>query len=303
MDKFQAMQVFQRIVEANSLSRAAETLGLPASSVTTILKNLEAELGTRLLQRTTRRLSLTPEGADYLQRTRRILDDLESVEASFPGRTGKPSGHLKVDMVMSIGRQIVLPQLHDFRDRFPDIVLTLRLGDRMVDVVEEGLGCAIRSGILPDSPTLVARKLGAFQWMTCASPAYLEKFGEPRNVEALRAHECIGYALSRGGRVLDWEFTTADETIQFTPRGHLFVSDTNSYVDCGVAGLGIVRAGSYVMTPLIRARRLVPILTQFGAPSVPVSVVYARNRHLAPAVRAFVDWTSELFRKSPDLRH
>ncbi len=300
MDRLQAMQVFQRIVETNNLSRAAETLGLPASSVTTILKRLEAELGTRLVQRTTRKLSLTPEGVAYLQHTKRILDDLESVEASFPGRGGKPSGHLKVDVVMSIGRQIILPRLGGFRERYPDVTLTLRLGDRVVNLVEEGLGCAIRTGQLPDSPTLVTRKLGEFQWITCASPAYLEEFGEPRDIDALRKHECIGYALSRGGRVLDWEFLAGGEVTRFTPRGHLLVNDTESYVDCGTAGLGIVRAGSYLVNPQIRADRLHPILTQYAAPSVPVSVVYAQNRHLAPAVRAFIDWISDLFTRNQD---
>jgi LysR family transcriptional regulator for bpeEF and oprC len=294
------MQVFQRIVETNSLSRAAETLGLPASSVTTILKNLEAQLGVKLLQRTTRRLSLTPDGAAYLEHTRRILDDIAAVEASFPGATGKPGGHLKVDVVMSIGREVIIPRLGEFRERYPDVTLTLHLGDRAVDVVEEGLGCAIRTGELADSTTLVGRKLGEFRWMTCASPAYLQKHGEPHDIDALQAHECIGYALSRGGRILDWEFMSADETIRVAPRGHLIVNDTESYVDCGVAGLGIVRAGNYLLGPHVSAGRLRPILTQYAAAPVPVSMVYARNRHLSPTVRAFYDWVLEVFATIPD---
>lgn len=299
MDRIQAMQVFQRIVESNSLSRAAETLGLPASSVTTILQNLEAQLGVKLLQRTTRRLSLTPDGAAYLEHTRRILNDIAAVEASFPGATGKPGGHLKVDIVMSIGRMIILPRLNEFRNRYPDVTLTVHLGDRVVDVVEEGLGCAIRTGELPDSTTLIGRKLAEFQWMTCASPTYLEIHGEPSDIDALHEHECIGYALSRGGRILDWEFKSANETRHFTPRGHLIVNDTESYVDCGVAGLGIVRAGNYLMAPHVSAGRLHPILRQYAASPIPVSMIYARNRHLSPTVRAFLNWTLEVFASTP----
>lgn len=299
MDRIQAMQVFHRIVETNSLSRAAETLGMPASSVTTILKNLETQLGVRLLQRTTRRLSLTPDGAAYLAHTRRILDDIAAVEASFPGTDGTPSGHLKVELVMSIGRQVIIPRLDEFRARCPDVRLTLHLGDRTVDLVEEGLSCAIRTGELADSSTLVGRRLGEFRWMTCASPGYLERHGEPQDVEALQAHECIGYALSRSGRVLDWEFEHASETSRFTPGARLVVNDADSYVDCGVAGLGIVRAGSYLLNPLVREGRLRQVLAHCTAPPVPVSMVYARNRHLSPAVRAFHEWAAQLFRDMP----
>lgn len=299
MDRIQAMQVFHRIVETNSLSRAAETLGMPASSVTTILKNLETQLGVRLLQRTTRRLSLTPDGAAYLAHTRRILDDIAAVEASFPGVGGTPSGHLKVELVMSIGRQIIIPRLDEFRARCPEVRLTLHLGDRTVDLVEEGLSCAIRTGELADSSTLVGRRLGEFRWMTCASPSYLQKHGEPRDVEELQSHECIGYALSSSGRVLDWQFELDGKTTRFTPGARLIVNDAESYVDCGTAGLGIVRAGSYLLSPLVRNGSLLTVLAGYTSPSVPVSMVYARNRHLSPAVRAFYDWTAELFRNMP----
>lgn len=299
MDRIQAMQVFHRIVETHSLSRAAETLGLPASSVTTILKNLETQLGVRLLQRTTRKLGLTPDGAAYLEHTRRILDDIAAVEASFPGVGGTPSGHLKVELVMSIGRQVIIPRLDEFRARCPEVRLTLHLGDRTVDLVEEGLGCAIRTGALADSSTLVGRRLGEFRWMTCASPGYLARHGEPQDIEALQAHECIGYALSRNGRVLDWDFERNAEVSRFTPGARLTVNDAESYVDCGVAGLGIVRAGSYMLEPLVRDGRLRTVLSHYTAAPVPVSLIYARNRHLSPAVRAFHEWAVELFRDMP----
>jgi LysR family transcriptional regulator for bpeEF and oprC len=294
------MQVFLRIVETNSLVKAAETLGLGASSVTTILKNLETQLGVRLLDRTTRRLSLTPDGAVFIEHCRRILDEVASVEASFPGSTGRPSGPLKVNVVPSIGRSVIIPRLHEFRSRCPEVILSLQLTDRTVDLVEEGVGCVLRTGALADSSTLVGKRIGTFSWMTCASPAYLASRGEPVDVASLQEHECIGYASSRTGRAMEWEFALAGDLTSFTPVGHLLVNDAESYVDCAVAGLGIVRAGSYLLLPHIRAGRLTLLLTQYSTPPVPVSVLYARNRHLSPAIRAFIDWSAELLRGAPD---
>lgn len=299
MDRFQAMQVFRRIVEVNSFSKAAETLGLPASSVSSVVQGLEAHLGVRLLQRTTRRLSLTPDGTVFYEHCRRILDEVDEVEASFPGVAGKPRGRLKVDAVTSLCKAVLIPKLQEFQAQYPDIELTLALSDRTVDLVQEGVDCALRAGSLTDSSTLVGRQIGAFEWLTCASPAYLAKYGEPADVAALRTHKTIGYTLSRTGRTLEWEFIADGESEHFQPSGSLFLNDTESYVACGVEGLGIIRAGSYLLQPLVKAGKLKPVLTQYQAPSVPVSLLYARNRHLSPTVRAFYEWTVARFAESP----
>jgi LysR family transcriptional regulator for bpeEF and oprC len=299
MDRVQAMRVFVRIAETNGLGRAAETLGMPASSVTTILKTLEAELGVQLIQRTTRRQSLTADGEVYLDHARRVLDDIAAVGAGFAGAKSSPAGRLKVDVVMSIGRQLLIPHLADFQRRFPSIVLTLNLSDRTADVVEEGLACAIRTGVVPDSATLVARPLGQFHWVTCASPDYLERAGAPGDLEDLAGHACIGYAGHRTGRPLDWVFLKDGEIHRHTPSGTLFLSDAEAYVACALEDLGIIHAGDFLLNQHVAAGSLVPLLTDYTSPAIPVSMVYARHRQLSPVVRTFHAWVSELFGASP----
>lgn len=299
MDRLQAMQVFRRIIEVNSFSKAAETLGLPASSVTSIVKGLEAHLGVRLIQRTTRRLNLTPDGTVYFEHCQRILREIDDVEANFPGVAGRPRGRLKVDAVTSLCKAVLIPHLEEFQEQYPDIELTLALSDRTIDLVQEGVDCALRTGALADSSTLVGRQVGAFEWVTCASPSYIEKHGEPEDVASLASHRTIGYTLSRTGRPLEWELERDGQIEQFQPGGSLFVNDTESYVACGVAGLGVIRAGSYLLEPLVQAGKLCRLLTSYSAPKVPVSLLYARNRHLSPTVRAFYEWAAARFSESP----
>jgi LysR family transcriptional regulator for bpeEF and oprC len=295
MDRFQAMQVFQRIVEVNSFNKAAETLGLPASSVTHIVKNLEAHLGVRLLQRTTRRLSLTQDGERYYEHCKHILEEMESVEGSFPGLEGKPRGRLRVDVPTSLGKTVLIPALNDFRARYPEIALTLTLTDRTVDLVQEGIDCAIRTGALADSSTLIGRQIGAFAWLTCAAPDYLATAGEPKDLTALRSHQTIGYMLSRTGRPMAWQFELDGQTVLFHPAGNLVVNDTESYIACGLEGLGIIRAGSFLLQPYLALGRLTQVLAELVSPPVPVSLLYVRNRHQRPAVRVFIEWVQALF--------
>lgn len=192
MDRLQAMQVFTRVVDTNSFTKAAETLSLPRASVTTIIQNLEAFLGVRLMHRTTRRLSLTPDGAAYYERCVRILAEVEETEASFQINNRKPHGKLRVDMPGSLGRLVVIPALNEFRDRYPDIDLQLGLSDRPVDLLQEGVDCVIRVGALQDS-SLVARRVGLFEGVTVASRAYLERYGEPRSIDDLADHRAVNY--------------------------------------------------------------------------------------------------------------
>ncbi|WP_137924152.1 LysR family transcriptional regulator [Cupriavidus sp. 2SB] len=295
MDRFQAMQVFQRIVEVNGFNKAAETLGLPASSVTHIVKSLEAHLGVRLLQRTTRRLRLTEDGERYYEHCKRILEDMESVEGSFPGLQGMPRGRLKIDVPTSLGKTVLIPALKDFRTQYPDIALTLTLTDRTVDIVQEGIDCAIRTGALADSSTLVGRQIGSFEWLTCASPEYLASAGLPLDLAALRSHQAVGYMLSRTGRPMAWHFEVDGQVIAFHPNGNLVVNDTESYIACGLEGLGIIRAGSFLLRPYLDSGRLTQILPQLTSSPVAVSLLYVRNRHLPPPVRAFIDWVQALF--------
>lgn len=292
MDRLQSMQIYTRVVEMQSFSRAAESLSLPPSRVTRVVKELEAFLGVRLLQRTTRHISLTPDGLVYFDECKRLLADIESVEASFPGSAGKPRGRLRVDMTLSLARLVVLPRVSQFLDCFSEVQLTLSASDRTVELVQEGIDCVIRAGTPEDSPTLVAKRIGAFEWITCASPAYLARHGTPQTLEDLANHHAVGYLSSRTARSLEWNFVVDGESRCISMPERLIVNDTDAYVTSAIEGLGIIRAGSYMVRQHLQSGQLQRILANYAAPSAPLSVLYPRNRHLSPTVRAFVDWVA-----------
>ncbi|WP_144629848.1 LysR family transcriptional regulator [Bordetella genomosp. 13] len=298
MDRLQSMQIFARVVEMHSFSRAAESLSLPPSRVTRAVKELETFLGVRLLQRTTRHISLTPDGTLYYDHCRRLLADIEAVESSFPGSAGQPRGRLRVDMTLSLARLVVLPSIDDFQSRFPDVELTLTVADRTVELVQEGIDCVIRAGTPEDSPTLVARRIGGFDWVTCASPQYLARHGTPTSLEDLARHQAVGYLSSKTARPLDWHFVVDGEERCIRMRERLIVNDTDAYVACGLEGLGLIRAGSYMVLQHLLSGRLRQVLAGYTAPAAPLSVLYPKNRHLSPTVRAFVDWVGEIMRKA-----
>lgn len=292
MDRLQSMQIFARVVEMHSFARAADSLSLPPSRITRAVKDLETYLGVRLLQRTTRHISLTPDGAVYFDHCRRLLADIEAVEAGFAGNAAKPRGRLRVDMTLSLARLVVLPSIKDFQSRFPDVELTLSVSDRTVELVQEGIDCVIRAGVPEDSPTLVSKRIGAFDWVTCASPDYLALHGTPRRLEDLDNHHAVGYLSTRTARPMEWNFVVDGEQRSIRMRDRLIVNDTDAYVACALEGLGLIRAGSYMVLPHLISGRLKRVLADYSAPAAPLSVMYPRNRHLSPTVRAFVDWIS-----------
>jgi len=296
MDRIQSMQIYTRVVEMQSFSRAAESLSLPPSRVTRVVKELEAFLGVRLLQRTTRHISLTPDGLLYFDECKRLLADIEAVEASFPGSAGKPRGRLRVDMTLSLLRLVVLPRVKEFLDCFPEVRLTLSASDRTVELVQEGIDCVIRAGTPEDSPTLVARRIGGFEWITCASPEYIERHGAPQTLEDLPDHMAVGYLSYRTARSLEWHYVVDGETRSITMPEHLVVNDTDAYVTAAIEGLGIIRAGSYMVLEALKSGKLQRVLANYSAPFAPLSVIYPRNRHLSPTVRAFVDWVATVVR-------
>ncbi|RRH85618.1 LysR family transcriptional regulator [Variovorax beijingensis] len=297
MDRLQSMQIFARVVEMHSFTRAADSLFMPKSRVTRAVKDLEKFLGARLLQRTTRHISLTPEGTLYFEHCKRLLADIEGVESSFPGRAGQPRGCLRVDMTLSLARLVVLPCIKDFQTRFPDVELTLTASDRTVELVQEGIDCVIRAGTPEDSATLVAKRIGSFEWVTCASPEYLARHGPPESLEDLANHEAVGYLSSRTARTMDWNFEVNGEHRSVRMRERLIVNDTDAYVTCGLEGLGLIRAGSYMVRPYLLSGRLRQVLADHASPTVPLSVLYPQNRQLSPTVRAFADWVAEVVRR------
>jgi LysR family transcriptional regulator, regulator for bpeEF and oprC len=298
MDRLQGMKVFTRVVETNSFTRAAETLDLPRASVTTIIQNLEAHLKVRLLQRTTRRLSLTPDGAAYYERCVRILADIEETESSLSQAQRAPRGKLRVDMPGGLGKLVVMPKIDEFHERYPDIDLMVGFGDKPVDLIQEGVDCVIRIGTLQDS-SLVARRIGVFDRATVASPLYLQKHGTPRNIDDLENHFAVNYFLGRTGRVMDWSFVVGEQTVDVKMRGKIAVNDAEAYLSGALKGVGLVQAPRFMALPHLASGELVEVLTDWKPQPLPISAVYPHNRHLSPTVRVFVDWAAELFGRCP----
>lgn len=293
MDKFQAMQVFTRVVDCNSFSAAADSLQMPRSSVTTIIQTLESHLKVRLLHRTTRRISVTPDGAAYYDRCARILAEVEDSEASFSAAIS-PRGKLKVDMPGSISRLIVVPALDDFHSRYPDIDVMLGVSDKPVDLIQEGVDCAIRMGYLPDS-TLIARRIGASEFATVASRDYIERYGEPKSLTDLDRHVAVNYFSSRNGRIMEMDFVVDGKPVEVRMRSRLAANDGDAYLHCGLQGLGLIQVPYFLALEHIEAGELVEVLRQWRPVPFPIWAVYPQSRHLSPHVRAFVDWISERF--------
>jgi LysR family transcriptional regulator for bpeEF and oprC len=294
MDRIQAMQIFIRVAEAGSFVRAAETLSLPSSTVTSTIKNLEKYLQVRLLNRTTRRVSLTPEGLQYLAQCREILALIEHTEASLADSNRRPRGRLRVDMPGGIAHFIVLPNLKDFYRLYPDIYLMIGVSDRQVDLVQEGVDCVIRTGELTDS-TLVARPLGRFRWLTCASPDYLREYGIPETPEALSQHRAIHYFSGSGRRTNELRFIRGAEAFSVPVEGDTAVNETGLYIRLCLEGFGLAQLAENVISKNLQQGKLVEVLADWQPPSVPVTMLYPHQRFLSPAVRAFADWVAGLF--------
>lgn len=283
------MHIFSRVVEARSFAGAARSLSLPRSTISRSIQDLEAALGASLLQRTTRTLRLTPNGSLYYDHCQRILREIDDIEGVLSDGAATPRGLLRVDMTGSFARALVIPALRDFGARYPDVDLSLTLDDRPVELIREGVDCAVRAGALDVSSLLVARPIGSFDWIACASPDYLRRHPAPRTLDELAHHDIVGFRSGRGGRANGWTFDV-DAAPRFT------VNETDAYLDCGLAGLGLIRIASYLAAPHLRAGRLVRVLAGIQVEPVPLSLVYPQNRHPSSAVRAFADWLGELYR-------
>ncbi|VAX70516.1 LysR family transcriptional regulator [Enterobacter cloacae] len=293
MDRLQAMQIFMRVAEAGSFVRAAETLSLPSSTVTSTIKNLEKYLQVRLLNRTTRRVSLTSEGGQYLAQCREILSLIEHAESSLTDSVKRPQGRLRVDMPAGIAHFIVMPNLQDFYRRYPEIYLMIGVSDRQVDLVQESVDCVIRTGELTNS-TLVARPLGRFRWVTCASPDYLREYGVPQSPDELSRHRAIHYFSSQTRRADELRFQQGSEMRYVSVNGQAAVNETGLYIKMCLEGYGLAQLAENVIAEHLAQGTLVEVMSDWQPPPVPVTLLYPHQRFLSPAVRAFADWIDEL---------
>ncbi|MDQ0393670.1 LysR family transcriptional regulator [Labrys monachus] len=293
MDRIDVMRLFVRIVERGSFAQAARDLQIPRPTATHAIQRLEADLGVRLLERTTRNVRPTLDGSLYHQRCIRLLADLDEVESIFGN--AEPRGPLRVDMQGTIARFFVLPALPGFMARYPGISLSLSEGDRMVDLVTEGVDCVVRAGDLSDS-SLIGRRLTMFEQITAASPAYLDRHGVPSAPDDLDGHRMVAYTASATGLPYPMEFGRDGREWEIPLPHDVVVRGAEIYTAAGVAGLGLIQVPRYRVAHQIAAGQLVPVLEAFPPPPMPVSVLYPQSRHLSSRIRVFIDWLAEVFR-------
>ena len=292
MDRFNAMRIFTRIVELESFSKAADDLQIPAATATYTIKQLEARLGVRLLQRTTRHVSATLDGQAYYHRCVRILADVEETEAGFGNSGVAPRGKLRVDLQGTLAQHYVLPRLAEFFERYPDLELEIGMGDRLVDLVRDGIDCVLRVGELRDS-SMVARRVASLQQVTCASAAYLDKYGTPSTLDDLAGHRAVNFYSASSGKIFPFDFMVDGGERSITLPGSVTVSNADAYVACCASHLGLAQLPRYHVAGLLESGALREVLDAWRPKPMPVSVLYPHARQLSPRVRVFVDWITD----------
>jgi DNA-binding transcriptional LysR family regulator len=292
MDRFQEMQVFIRIAERGSFTRASDDLQIPRATVTNLMKRMEERLGARLLERTTRTVRLTHDGEAFYRRCVRLVADMEEAEGSF--HNVAPKGLLRANLQGTLAKHFVMPALPDFVAQYPGIELHIGEDDRLVDLVREGIDCVLRAGTLQDS-SMVGRRVASMEQVTVASPAYLAQFGEPATLQALAGHRAVNYISSSSGRALPMEFTVEGEVIAMQIPSVVSVTGADLYTGGAVAGLGMVQVPRYRVASELSAGTLRVVLGEFPPPPMPVSVLYPQNRQLSSRVRVFAQWLRDVF--------
>lgn len=294
MDRIDRLRTFARVVECQSFSRAAETLGIPRSTVSMAVKQLEDLVGARLLNRTTRIVSPTNDGTAFYERATQLMSDVEEVEGFFR-TSAQLSGKLKVNVPGRIGRLIIAPALPKFFAMYPDIALEVGITDRMVDLHHEGIDCVIRVGELVDS-TLVARRIGDIEIINCASKAYIKEHGMPRRVSDLKRHRAVVYVPPSSGRPEPWEYVGPDGTHTVAMLQAVAVDNAEMLIACALAGLGLIQVPAYDVRGHIAKGELVEVLPRHRPATMPIHAVYTHRRHLSGRSQAFIDWVSAVLR-------
>ena len=299
VDQLLAMRVFSRVAERGSFAHAADELDISRAAASGHVAALEKHLGVRLLNRTTRRVSLTAEGADYLRRCRRILDEIQDAEETLRGSRSRPQGQLRVDVPVAFGRYLLLPALPDFTRRYPDIELDIRLNDRTVDLVAERVDVALRVGPLQQAG-LVARRVAQINIVTCASPTYLADHGEPITPDDLRGHRLLAVKPTGGGSP-EWPFPPPWTSRRLKLHFAMQFNAIEGPIIAAAAGLGIVHTADLVLAEYVARGELKLILGEYAMPGPPISLVYPSAGHQSPKVRVFSDFAADLLRRWHDI--
>jgi len=295
MDRFDAMLAFARVVESGSFTKAADTLQMSKTSVTQLVQQLEARLRVKLLNRTTRKVNVTPDGAVYYERVLRLLADLDDAETSLSVASASPRGRLRVDVPSPLARLVLVPALPDFHARYPEIQIDMGVSDRMVDLIGENVDCVVRGGELTEA-SLVARRVGELPIGVYASPGYLALAGVPSHPRELEDthHRIVGFLRSRTGKVLPAAMHRDGEHLDVHGRYAFAVDDGNAYLAAGVAGLGVLWLPRYMAEAHEARGELVPLFEDWRIEPMPLSLAYPPNRHVSTKLRVFIDWVIEV---------
>ena len=293
MNQLEVMKIFVRVAELASFTQAADQLSLPKASVSGAVKQLENSLGTRLLQRTTRTVQMTHDGLVYYERCKDMLIDMEELHSLFRHDESGLSGRIRVDMPIGIARLNIMPRLPEFMLRHPGLAIELSSTDRRVDLIREGFDCVIRVGTLFDS-NLIARPLGHFRLINCASPDYIRLHGMPVDLDDLDRHKMIHYAPSFGAGISTFDYMAGGQSLSRAVPGAIAVNNSDAYQSACLAGLGIIQVPEHGVRDLLDQGRLVEVLPDFCAAPMPISMLYANRRHLPKRTQLFMQWVADV---------
>lgn len=297
MDRIEAMRIFVQVVEKGSFSAAAEHLQLHRPVATRAVQGLERELGIRLLNRTTRKLSVTDEGEYFYQQTVQLLSGIEDIFASYSGVRRSATGKLKVSLAATIAGSIVIPALPDFQRAHPLIEIHLGVSDQPVDIFDDGIDCVVRLGELHDS-SAVARRVGQVRMVTCASRRYIEQHGMPLTIDALRAHKAINFVSGRSRRLVDWTFNERRGETRLRLPSAIVTDSSDSLLTCALAGMGVIQGVRPSLQPYLDSGRLIEVLPHLPPSPKPISILYPHRTHLPGKTTVFIEWLTELIGKS-----
>lgn len=300
MDRIEAMQIFVQIVEKGSFTAAADQLLLHRPVVTRTIQRLEHELGVRLINRTTRKISITDEGEDFYQRALQLLASMDDAFANYSSSKQTAKGRLKISLAATLAKSIVIPALPDFLHNYPQIEVHLGVTDQPIDLVDEGIDCVVRLGELQDS-SAIAKRIGHVGMVTCAARTYIERHGMPMSLEELATHKAINFASGRNRRLVDWTFIDNHEESRIKLTSALVTDNSDALLACALAGMGIIQGVRAALQPYLDSGRLVEVLPDLPASPKAISIMYPHRIHQPNKTSAFIDWLTELLQNNKSI--
>jgi LysR family transcriptional regulator, regulator for bpeEF and oprC len=294
VDKLKSLAIFLKSSQLQSFSAAARQLGMSPSSVSRAVAQLEEDLGIRLLQRTTRSLSLTEDGAMFYQRCQQVIDELEDIETTIKQSRSQPKGTLRLNFSIALGKMYIAPRLAELAAQYPDLTFNISFSDRFSDIIEEGMDATVRVGMGNDS-RLFMQTLGTAYPITCASPSYLQQAGIPMTLDDIAQRRCVNFVMPQTGREIMWKFEQNGTAIQLPVRSYLQFDYAEALLESAIAGAGIIQAPKYIVAAAIEEGKLQPVLTDYASKEgTTIAIVYPQKKYLPAKVRVFIDFMMNL---------